>query len=138
MTNPVHQTADAIREVTSAVQTAIDEGYRSRAIDADDVVEILLAIADRLDPPLADVVPEKTTWFVATIARYVLVEAEDETTARELGRAALYDLYADAREQQGQDVPINIQTVRHATDTEIGLWRWHHEMLSREAGQQNG
>ena len=51
MTNPVHQTADAIREVTASVLTAIEEGYRSQMIDADDLVEILLAIADRLDPP---------------------------------------------------------------------------------------
>jgi len=43
--------ADAIRMVTAKVQQAIDEGYRSRAIDADDLVEVLLAIADELDPP---------------------------------------------------------------------------------------
>lgn len=40
---------DAIREVTASVQKAIDEGYRSRQIDADDLVEVLLAIADRLE-----------------------------------------------------------------------------------------
>jgi len=58
MGNANHQLADAIREVTAAVQTAIAEGYRSRAIDADDLVEVLLAIADRLDPPVAaDVEP---------------------------------------------------------------------------------
>ena len=54
MTNPNHPLADAIREVTASVQTAIAEGYRSRMIDADDLVEVLLAIADRLDPPLPD------------------------------------------------------------------------------------
>lgn len=77
-----------------------------------------------------------TTWLVATLARYVLVEAEDETTARELGRVALYDLYADSRERYGREVPIKILTVRHATDAEIDLWRWHHEMLAREAEWQ--
>ena len=51
---PTHQLADAIREVTIAVQNAIDDGHRSREIDADDLVEILLAIADRLDPPVGD------------------------------------------------------------------------------------
>jgi hypothetical protein len=56
MTNPTHQLADAIREVTIAMQKAIDDGHRSRMIDADDLVEILLSIADRLDPP----VPETT------------------------------------------------------------------------------
>lgn len=54
MTNPNHQMADVIREVTASVQTAIAEGYRSRTIDADDLVEVLLAIADRLDPPVPD------------------------------------------------------------------------------------
>ncbi len=51
--------ADAIRVVTAAVQNAIAEGYRSRMIDADDLVEVLLAIADRLDPPVKnEVSPE--------------------------------------------------------------------------------
>lgn len=39
--------ADAIREVTIAMQKAIANGYRSRMIDADDLVEVLLSIADR-------------------------------------------------------------------------------------------
>ncbi|MFV0443344.1 MAG: hypothetical protein ACK5Q5_07215 [Planctomycetaceae bacterium] len=46
--------ADAIREVTIAMQQAIADGYRSRMIDAGDLVEVLLAIADRLDPPVPD------------------------------------------------------------------------------------
>ena len=54
MTNPTHELADAIRDVTAAVQQAIADGDRSQIIDADDLVEVLLAIADRLDPPLAD------------------------------------------------------------------------------------
>ncbi len=40
---------DAIREVTACVQNAIETGKRSRMIDADDLVEVLLAIADRLE-----------------------------------------------------------------------------------------
>lgn len=51
--NPEHHVADAIRKVTIAVQHAIEEGHRSRMIDADDLVEMLLAIADQLDPPIA-------------------------------------------------------------------------------------
>jgi len=43
--------ADAIRQVTARVQKEIESGNRSRMIDADDLVEILLSIADRLDPP---------------------------------------------------------------------------------------
>ena len=73
-----------------------------------------------------------TTYFVATLARYVLVDADNEFTARERGQAALYDLYADLRERLGREVSINILTVRPATQDEIELWRWHHEMLSRE------
>ncbi|MEX2187242.1 MAG: hypothetical protein WD875_10625 [Pirellulales bacterium] len=47
----MQKVADAIRSVTAKVQRAIDEGYRSRAIDADDLVEVLLAVAEELDPP---------------------------------------------------------------------------------------
>lgn len=54
MTNPELKIADAIREVTVAMQKAIADGYRSRMIDADDLVEVLLSIADRLDPPVPD------------------------------------------------------------------------------------
>lgn len=74
-----------------------------------------------------------TTWFVATLARYVLVDAQNEQAARELAAPALYDLYADLRKQLGREVPIKILTVRPATDDEIELWNWHHEMLAREA-----
>ena len=54
MTNPTHLLADAIRDVTAAVQSAIADGHRSRLIDADDLVEVLLAIADRLNPPVQE------------------------------------------------------------------------------------
>lgn len=42
--------SDAIRKVTVAMQKAIDSGERSKAIDADDLIEALLAVADELDP----------------------------------------------------------------------------------------
>ena len=73
-----------------------------------------------------------TTFYVATLARYVLVDTDSETRARELGRAALHDVYADLREKFGRGVPIAIQTVRPATDDEIDLWNWHNEMVARE------
>lgn len=73
-----------------------------------------------------------TTYYVATLARYVLVNSEDETQARQLGRLELHDLYADLRERLGREVPINIRTVRPATNDEIDLWNWHHEMVARE------
>jgi hypothetical protein len=72
------------------------------------------------------------TYYVATLARYVLVEAENEHHARERGHASLCELYADLRERLGREVPINIQTVRPATEDEIELWRWHHEKLAAE------
>ncbi|MCA9054560.1 MAG: hypothetical protein KDA75_12025 [Planctomycetaceae bacterium] len=73
-----------------------------------------------------------TTYLVATLARYVLVEAADEHEARVKGQAALYDLYADLRERLGREVPIEIRTIRPATDEEIELMRWHNDMVDRE------
>ena len=48
----MYQVADAIRKVTAAMQTALETGQRSRHIDAEDLIGVLLAIADQLDPPL--------------------------------------------------------------------------------------
>ena len=73
-----------------------------------------------------------TTYYVATLARYVLVDAENEADARERGHAALHELYADLSERPGREVPINIMTVRPAAEDEIVLWRWHHEIVARE------
>ena len=47
----MHEIADAIRKVTVRMQQALDEGRRSRMLDAQDLIDILLAIADELDPP---------------------------------------------------------------------------------------
>jgi hypothetical protein len=44
--------ADALRAVGARMQQAIDSGGRPRHIDADDLVEALLALADELDPPV--------------------------------------------------------------------------------------
>lgn len=54
--NPELKMADAIRNVTMAVHLAIEDGNRSRVIDANDLVEVLLAIADQLDPPLSGLI----------------------------------------------------------------------------------
>ena len=75
------------------------------------------------------------TYYVATRARYVLVDAENETLARQLGHVALHKLYADLRERLGKDVPIEIRTVREATEDEIEMWIWHDETLTREKQQ---
>lgn len=76
-----------------------------------------------------------TTWYVATRACYVLVDAPDEATARRNAVPGLYDLYAGVRERLGRDTPIEIHTVRPATADEIELWNWHHEMVAREAAR---
>ena len=46
--------ATALRNVTAKMQEAIDTGHRSRMIDADDLIEVLLAVADELDPPFGE------------------------------------------------------------------------------------
>jgi len=73
-----------------------------------------------------------TTYYVATLARYVLVDAKDVADARELGHAALHELYADTRQRVGKDVPINIKTVRPATDDEIEFQRSHDGAVAGE------
>lgn len=45
---------DALREVAAAIDRAVEEGERSAQIRAHDLVEALLAVADRLDPPVGD------------------------------------------------------------------------------------
>jgi hypothetical protein len=74
-----------------------------------------------------------TAYFVSTLARYVVVNAENETEARELGQVALHALYADLREGLGREVPIEINTVRPATTDEIDMTKWHDEMVASEA-----
>ena len=45
--------ADAIRKVTAAMQRELETGRRSRTLDAHDLLDALLAIADELAPPPA-------------------------------------------------------------------------------------
>lgn len=78
-----------------------------------------------------------TTYYVATRACYVLVDANDEAEAQELGKPALHELYADIRKRVGRDVPIEIHTVRPATEDEVNLMNWHNEMVAREAAHAN-
>jgi hypothetical protein len=47
----LNQFVDALREVAAAIDRAVEEGERSAQISAHDLVEALLAVADRLDPP---------------------------------------------------------------------------------------
>ncbi|QDT05324.1 hypothetical protein K227x_37240 [Rubripirellula lacrimiformis] len=43
------------------------------------------------------------TFYVATLARYVLVDAADEAEAASLGQDSLHALYADLRAKHGRD-----------------------------------
>ncbi|MEX1230841.1 MAG: hypothetical protein WEB58_11420 [Planctomycetaceae bacterium] len=49
--------ADAFRNVALRLELALDEGRRSKRIDAEDLLQTLLALADELDPPVPDNVP---------------------------------------------------------------------------------
>ena len=72
-----------------------------------------------------------TTFYVATRARYVIVEADDETEARRLGEPGLQKLHAEVSACIGHDVPVEIHVVRPATDDEIERGRWNRELLGQ-------
>lgn len=48
------QVADAIRKVTAAVPAELKSGRRSTHLDSNDLVEVLLAVADEFDPPFSN------------------------------------------------------------------------------------
>jgi len=50
----MHNIADAIRKVTATMQDALDTGKRSARVDANDLINVLFAIADEIDPPMGD------------------------------------------------------------------------------------
>lgn len=56
-TRPEHAVADALRKVALQLEIAIDERRRSNRLDADDLLETLLAVADELDPPVPTSTP---------------------------------------------------------------------------------
>jgi hypothetical protein len=51
--------ADAIRKVTAAMQHELEAGRRSRTLDAHDLLDVLLSVADELDPPLPPQPPQR-------------------------------------------------------------------------------
>ena len=63
-----------------------------------------------------------TTYYVATRARYVLVDATTEDEARTFAKPALEALMPGA--------PVEILKVRPATDLEIADERFHAEHLA--------
>jgi hypothetical protein len=44
------EVADALRRVTAAMQKELDCGRRSKPLDAEDLIDVLLTVADELDP----------------------------------------------------------------------------------------
>jgi hypothetical protein len=72
----------------------------------------------------------KTTYLVATLARYVLVDAANEDEACRLGYIALRKMFVDEAGPFAKEVPINLDTVRPATDDEIALQRAHERNVA--------
>ena len=72
-----------------------------------------------------------STYYVATLASYVLVDAADECEARREGATALSRMNAE----RGSNAPVHVRTVRLATDDEIELLGWHEEQVAHEARQ---
>ena len=112
----MHDIADAIRDVTAKLVKDLDERRRRSHFDAHDLVEILLAIADRIDPPLDPEVQTPTRpltrFYVATLSTFVLIDALDEPDAVDKGEAALKKLL---------NRPVRIRVVRPATPEEIEI-----------------
>lgn len=49
-TTPETTVADVLRQVAVDLGKAWDDGHRSKQFDLDDMIEVLVTIADRLDP----------------------------------------------------------------------------------------
>ena len=71
-----------------------------------------------------------TLFYVATMARYALVEAANEHEARDAGPGALKAACPDLRDRP--DAHLVIRTVRPATSDEIEFWHQHNAALARE------
>lgn len=68
------------------------------------------------------------TFYVATLAHYVLVEAVSEDEAIELAGPLLQGLRANAAPPRVQSPPVQIRTVRPATEDELELMRFDAEI----------
>lgn len=66
------------------------------------------------------------TYYVATLASYVLVDAENEDHARVLGLADLHELHPE------RTAPFTICTVRLSTEEERKLMAWHHMKVAAD------
>lgn len=52
MTTPEQKVADAVRIVAMRLEDALERGRRSTRLDANDLLQTLLSIADEIDPPV--------------------------------------------------------------------------------------
>ena len=73
---------------------------------------------------------KKSTFYVATRTRYVLIDAESETEARTEGKVKLQWLYTEEGLPNASSIDIHV--IRIATDDEIELWNSHCENFKRE------
>ena len=72
-----------------------------------------------------------TTFYVATLSQYVLVEAKDETAARAAAVPGLTARYAGFG-LSPDDIATRIRTVRPATADEIEFWQAHQTAVAQE------
>lgn len=91
MTTPEHKTADALRVVAMRLENALEQGQRSRSIDANDLLETLLAVADQLDPPVGnDVALTEACPNCGERGADRLIWQEDDETVRCAGCGTTY------------------------------------------------
>lgn len=55
---PEQRIADALRLVAMRLERVLEEGRRSTRIDANDLHETLLGVADEIDPPVSEIGPD--------------------------------------------------------------------------------
>ncbi len=91
MTTPEFKIADALRVVALRLEEAIERGKRSNRIDANDLLETLLAVADQLDPPVANhVAPTEACPKCGERDADRLVWQDDDETIRCAGCGTTY------------------------------------------------
>jgi hypothetical protein len=61
MTSPEHRMADALRVVALRQEHAMESGHHSSRIDANGLLETLLAVAEELDPQVSGDGPDNGT-----------------------------------------------------------------------------
>ena len=79
---------------------------------------------------------KKSMFYVATLIRYVLVEAESEAQAREVAMRR-QERYSDLRARQIAQMPVEILKVRPATPDEVEFWPWGEEVSPRRLSRRS-